>query len=141
MNTGNEVLPEELSDKAAAIIADIRARHACDVRISVSRKISQEMLGIGATRQIELEAEGSLCSYLEGGQRRILVSSIYARLVALAIKSHPLAGAAKARQPAKRFSQKTRVRTPAELRGLAIGNARRAEEAKLRREAKVSRAP
>jgi hypothetical protein len=125
-----------LSKTAAAIVADIRERQARDPRVMVSRKVSQEMLGIGPSRQIELEAEGVLHSYLDGSGRRVLVSSIYARMIAQAIASHLLNGPpARFRQPSKRFSHKPRPRTESELEGLRKGNERRREEARARRAA------
>jgi hypothetical protein len=129
-----------LSPIGEAMVAAIRAREAADGRISVSRKTACEMLGIGPSREIELELEGQLHSYLDGSVRRVLVASIYASLIRLAVAAHPLEAPPKARLPEGRFKavkRPARPRTEAELRGLEIGNAKRAEEARLRREAKV----
>jgi hypothetical protein len=130
-----------LSPIGEAMVAALKRREAAETRIAVPRKIACEMLGIGPSREIELELEGELQSYLDGNVRRILVSSIYARLIRLAIVAHPLeAPPLKARSPAAQFKtakRPVRPRTPAELRGLAVGNAKRAEAARLRREAKA----
>ena len=136
------VASAEVSPAAAALIADITQRWSHDPRFSVTRKEAQQMLGIGATREIDLERAGELHSYLEGSARRVTVGPIYARLIRLALASHPAGGpAATARRPAKRFVKQPRPRTEAELRGLAIGRARFAEEARRRREEKAKAAP
>jgi hypothetical protein len=128
------VASAEVSPAAAALIADITQRWSRDSRFSVTRKETQQMLGIGATREIDLERAGELNSYLEGSMRRVPVGPIYARLIKLAIASHPVDGtAAKVRRPAKRFTRKIRPRTEAELRGLALGNERRRLEAQARK--------
>jgi hypothetical protein len=82
------VASAEVSPAALALVADIAQRWSNDPRFSVSRKVSQEMLGIGPTRQIVLE-RGELRSYLDGTARRITLASIYLRLIKLAIRSHP----------------------------------------------------
>ena len=75
---------------ARLIAWDTLRRWAADQRISVSRKVSREMQGdLSQTRHIELELSGELPSYLEGSTRRILVSSVYQRLIRLAIEAHP----------------------------------------------------
>jgi hypothetical protein len=138
----NVIFPDEsLSDTARAIVVDIRERQANDPRIGVSRKVTCEMLGVSATREIQLEALGELHSYLDGGSRRVLTSSIYGRLVKLAVASNPLGEPpATVRRPIGRYrssERAPRARTPNELRGLMIANERRAEEARQRREARI----
>jgi hypothetical protein len=69
----------------------------------------------------------------------VTVTSIYRRLIKLAIASHPVDGpSVKVREPAARFVRRPkapRARTEAELAGLRKGNARRHVEAEARRSA------
>jgi hypothetical protein len=107
----------------------------------LTRKMAQEVIGCSQSKLLRLEAKGELESFLDGAIRKISAFSIARRMVALAIMSHPVDGPElKARKPAKRYQKSPRVRTPAELRGLAIGNARRHEEkaARKRGEAKAA---
>jgi len=129
------VASAEVSPAALALVADIAQRWSNDPRFSVSRKVSQEMLGIGPTRQIDLEHSGELRSYLDGTARRITLASIYLRLINLAIRSHPPAGPLKARQPAARYQRRSPRREPtqAELDALKRGNEWRRREAEARR--------
>jgi hypothetical protein len=95
MSFGASVSPE-----AAALIADIDLREANDQRVVVSRKEAMLMLGVRQTKLLELEAAGILRSFLDGASRRISTVSIYSRLRALAVASHPLnAEPAKVRRP------------------------------------------
>jgi hypothetical protein len=126
----------EVSPAALALVADIAQRWSNDPRFSVSRKVSKEMLGIGPTRQIDLEHSGELRSYLDGTARRITLASIYLRLIKLAIRSRPPTGPVKARQPAARFKPQRRKPTEQELSALQRANERRREEARRRREVK-----
>ena len=58
------------------------------------------MLGVKQTKLLELEDAGILRSFLDGASRRISAASIYGRLRALAVASHPLnAEPAKVRRP------------------------------------------
>ena len=113
-------------------VADIEAKRAADRRVSMSRK---ECMGEGGWRlssQILKENTGALHRYLDGASVRVTSKSFYDHLVALA--SEP---PRKVRQPAGRYRKGRRPRTPQELQGLRIGNERRAEEARERREAKA----
>ena len=102
-----------------------------------SRLELQVILDHGQTRQIKIEQVGEVDSYLDGGVRRISTRGVCRRLIALAILSHPLDGPElKVRQPPGRYQSRPRPRTQQELEGLRRGNARRAEEARKRREAK-----
>ena len=92
--------PASVSPEAAALIADIDLKEANDPRVVVSRKEAMLMLGVKQTKLIELEAAGILRSFLDGASRRISAASIYGRLRALAVASHPLnAEPAKVRRP------------------------------------------
>ena len=107
---------------------------------SLTRREEQALSGHGATRQQSLEESGVLVSYADGSIRRITTRSIARRQIALAILSHPIDGPTlKIRQPSARFKPRRREPTPQELEGLRRGNAKRAEEARKRREAKISR--
>jgi hypothetical protein len=89
-----------ISPEAAALIADIDVKEANDQRIVVSRRDAMLMLGVKQTKLLELEAAGILRSFLDGASRRISTASIYGRLRALAVASHPLdAEPAKVRRP------------------------------------------
>ena len=82
-----------MSPAARAIVNDIVGRAERDVRVAVPRAVAQEMQHIGPSRQIELENEGELTTYLDGSRRLVLITPIYARLIRLALASHPLDGA------------------------------------------------
>jgi hypothetical protein len=89
-----------VSPEAAALIADIDLKEANDPRVVVTRKEAMLMLGVKQTKLLELEAAGILRSFLDGASRRISAASIYGRLRALAVASHPLnAEPAKVRRP------------------------------------------
>jgi len=93
-------LTASVSPEAAALIADIDVREANDPRVVVSRKDAMVMLGVKQTKLLELEGAGILRSFLDGASRRISAASIYDRLRALAVASHPLnAEPAKVRRP------------------------------------------
>ena len=89
-----------VSPEAAALITDIDRKEANDQRVVVSRKEAMVMLGVKQTKLLELEDAGILRSFLDGASRRISAASIYSRLRALAVASHPLnAEPAKVRRP------------------------------------------
>jgi hypothetical protein len=124
-----------LSPRAAAIVADLRAKQALDLRILVSRQTSMAMLGVGQTRQIELE-KTELDRVQDGASVRITTSSIYARLVRLAVQSHPLDGLpTRVRRPPgmKRRRRPTRKRTENELAALQRANLKRHDDAQASR--------
>jgi hypothetical protein len=125
----------ERSPKAATAIADLEHALAREQRAVLTRRECQSIGGWGATSQVEKEKSGALVSILDGATRKITTESLYRHLIALALASYPAnAPAAKGRKPKSGFRKKLRARTEAELRGLAIGNARRREEARARRE-------
>jgi hypothetical protein len=107
---------------------------------TMSRKECERAGGWGPTRQISLEGNDELESFLDGSLRRITTKSFVRRMIALAIMTYPLDGSErKARQPRGRFEKTVRPRTEGELEGLRKANAARAREAEQRREAKVAR--
>jgi hypothetical protein len=128
----------EMSAKAAAIVADIKRRQAADARVMLTRRQCQQEGNWGPTSQITKENAGALDSVLDGSVRKITAASFYRHLIKLAIRSHPPAGPVKARQPAARYQKHRREPTPQELEGLRRGNAKRAAEAKQRKEAKAA---
>jgi hypothetical protein len=123
-----------MSPAARAIVNDIVGRAERDVRVAVPRAVAQEMQHIGPSRQIELENEGELTTYLDGSRRLVLITPIYARLIRLALASHPLDGpSVRVRQPSTRYQRRRREPTPREIEGLKKGNERRKREAEARR--------
>jgi hypothetical protein len=91
---------EPISPEAAALTADIDRKEANDQRVVMSRKEAMVILGIKQTKLLELEDAGILRSFVDGASRRISAASIYDRLRALAVASHPLnAEQAKVRRP------------------------------------------
>ena len=122
-----------LSPLARSIVTDT-LKWLRDAPPDLSRKETQRAAGVGPTKELELEAAGVFEAYADGPRVRILSAAIARRRIALAILSHPAAGPKlKIRQPKARFQKRVRPRTEAELRGLQIGNAKRAEEAQQRR--------
>ena len=145
----NEIIVADLQDEgkipdlAGMIVLSLLNRKAADRRVRISRKASCELQGIGPTRHQELEKQGELPSTLDGGLRFFDVASIYNRLIVRAIESYSAEGVAlKTLRGTRRTADQRsiRTRTRAELEGLRIGNAKRAAEAKARREAKAARA-
>jgi hypothetical protein len=103
----------------------------------LKRKESETFFNHGPSKQIEVEKDREVDSFLDGSSRRITTKSAYLRKAALLILAFPPDGRTpKARQPVRRYQP--RPRTPQELAGLARGNAKRAEEARRRKEAKVA---
>ena len=132
------LLETPVSVMAATIITGHAQRFAAETRIAVSRKVACEMLGVGSSRLIALERSGELLSYLDGASRKIVISSVYARLIRLALNAHPVGGApATVRHPLGEYRKAPRARTPQELAGLRRSNERRAEEGRQRRAARA----
>jgi hypothetical protein len=96
---------------------------------------------LSRAQEIKYEHAGLIDSFLDASSRRVSAASIYRLLISRAIASHPVDGPpARARFPAGRYRPKVkapRPRTEAELRGLAVGNAKRHAEAVARRAAKA----
>jgi hypothetical protein len=134
----DEIDLEKLSEKARAIVKTLLACQAADPRLSVTRQECMRIDPHGVSKQIMLEETGAYDVYIDGGQRRILVASIYNRMIAAVIASHPADGPpAKVREVATSFKKKARPRTEAELRGLAQANEARRLEAQARRAAET----
>jgi hypothetical protein len=135
-------LKVQASPQALAIINDLEGDWAAYPAPGAPRAVSAALNNVKPTQEIKLEKSGELVSYLDGARRVVLVSSIFLRLMRLAIKSYPLGGPpAVARQPPGRYRAKAgkpRALTPQELAGLRKGNERRHAEAVARRAAKVA---
>ena len=77
----------------------------------VSRLMAQEVIGCSQSKLLRLEASKEIVSILDGAKRKISVTSIIRRGVALALASYPVDGPElKARKPAKRYQKPPRVR-------------------------------
>ena len=106
--------------------------------ISKPRREGHEAAGVKQSKGIRLEGAEVLETFNSSTVKRISTRSIARYLIAMALLSHPLdALPTKIRQPSARYQKRARPRTPAELEGLRRGNARRAAEAKQRREVKA----
>jgi hypothetical protein len=123
---------DKLSERARPMVEALLRKKVEALQLAVSRKIALGMLDIGLSKLLLLEASGELQSFIEGGQRKILVSSIYDYLIANVIKSYPVDGPAPKRQVRTRFRKARRKPTEAELAALDRANQARHED-KLRR--------
>jgi hypothetical protein len=124
-------------DNTEALLADIDAREARDTRTALSRP---ECCGEGnwsPASQAKKENSGALHSFLDGKKRLISAKSFYQHLRDRILQSQGRKGQA---PTSTSFKKKRRTPSENELRGLAQGNARRAEEARERREAKAASA-
>jgi hypothetical protein len=131
-------LPEEISERARPIIKALLVQQAADPRLSVSRAECMQIAAHGLSKQIQLEESGEYHTYVDGGSKRILVASIYARMIRQIKATYPVAGPpAKAREVATKFRKRARPRTAAELEGLRKGNEARRLEAERRRAAEA----
>ena len=124
--------PYIMSTSENPAVADIDAREAADPSVLKSRKQCQTEGGWGQTTQIAKEDSSALHRVNVGMSVKITSKSFYQHLRDLA-SAQPR----KLRQPSARYQKRPRERTAAELRGLQIGNAQRAEQARKRREAKA----
>lgn len=84
-----------LTPAASKAVTALRTQQAADSRVVVSPAVAAEMLDIRATKLRELVEYGELASLLDGRNRRIVVSSIYDRLVKIAIASNTSEGLVK----------------------------------------------
>jgi hypothetical protein len=111
-------------------------------RFGIPRKEVMALFGHGMTRQLVIEADSEVQTFLDGGKRLITADSVAIRMIALALLSHPAGGPPlKIRQPPGRYRKRRREPTPAELAGLAKGNEGRrlkAQEDQRHREAKAA---
>jgi hypothetical protein len=135
-----------ISPNAQPIIARAVDWRRREPRFGLPRKETMALFGHESTRQLAIEANNELQTFLDGGKRLITADSIAIRMIALALLSHPFDGSAvKIRQPPGRFQKQRREPTPQELAALKRANdarkegkQRRLEEAQQRREAKAA---
>ena len=120
-------------------VADTFEEYRRDPRGSLKRKELEIFFNHSPSKQIEIEKDREVDSFLDGASRRIATKSAYLRKAALLILAFPPDGRTpKARQPVDRSQPRPRPRTQAELNGLAEGNRQRAEAARRRREARTA---
>jgi hypothetical protein len=133
----SEIDLDQLNERAQPIVKALLELKAADPRLSVSRQDCMRIDPHGLTKQLELEASGEYDVFIDGGQKRILVASIYDRMIKAVVASYPVGAApAKVREAKTKFRKKARPRTEAELAGLAKANEARRLEAEARRAAK-----
>jgi hypothetical protein len=133
--------PTKLSERARPLVEALLRLKAAESRLHVSRTECMKIDPHGLSKQIMLENAGEYNVFIDGGQKRIFTDSIYDRMIRAVIATYPIGAAPrKAREVSTKFKKKARKRTAAELAGLAKANARRAEEARLRRKEAVAAA-
>jgi hypothetical protein len=125
---------DKLSERARPMVEALLRKKAEALQLAATRKAALGMLDIGLSKLLLLEASGELQSFREGGQRKILVASIFDYLIGQVIASYPAdAPAAKVRAVRTAFKIARRKPTANELQALAAANEARHRE-KLRRE-------
>jgi hypothetical protein len=140
-----EAFLSKASPVAHPLIVDTYNKMKADPSVGKSRAQSMALGGWGMTSERAKEQSGILQTWTDGANVRVGTASLYLHLLTLIVESHPVdAPARKARTPVKPFfkghRRKTSApRTPAELEGLRIGNAKRAEATRRSREAKTAR--
>jgi hypothetical protein len=141
----------ELSEGARPLVIDFCSAFLAEPGPVTSRGGACARLHVKATQEIKYEHAGLLDTLLDGVARKVSIPSLYRLLILRAIASHPVDGPpARARFPTgqyakkpqahtsgKQFRRQARPRTQSELAALARANARRAEEARKRREART----
>lgn len=105
---------------------------------TLPRKGAQEAGGFGQTKGIWLQAHGILGTFNLDARVQVSTRDITRYRLAQILLSYPVGADAptKIRLPRERFKKQRRAPTARELEGLRIGNQRRAEKAKQRREAR-----
>jgi hypothetical protein len=88
----NRLASLQLNPQARSICDDIIARWSVDPRITVPRKVSQDMGGHGPTHEVRLEHTGEVDAINADGRVMVTTASIYKRLIRKAIASYPLKG-------------------------------------------------
>lgn len=135
---GRDALP--LNPHAEPLVAHELAWLAKQTSPTLLRKPAQEAGGWEQTKELWLEGLGILGTFNLDARVQVSTRDITRYRIAQILLSYPVDGPkSKIRQPKARFQKKIRPRTAAELEGLARGNAKRAEEARKRREAQGSR--
>jgi excisionase family DNA binding protein len=85
----------ELSDAARERVQYLRAAQRADGRVVVSPDEAARMLSVSGTCLREMLDRNEIGSFLDGRLRRVIVASLFDRLVRKAIESYPLNGAPK----------------------------------------------
>ena len=132
-----EVEFDNLPKQAQPIVAGLLERKANYPAVAVDRKVCMtEIDPHGQSKQILLEQNGEYEVYNDGGMKRIVVDSIFDRMIRCVVQTYPVnAPIQKIREAKTAFRKKARARTPQELAGLKRGNERRRLEAQARRAA------
>jgi hypothetical protein len=109
---------------------------AKQVSPTLPRKGAHAAGGWAQTKGLALQALGILRTFNLDARVQVSTRDITRYRLAQILLSYPIDGGPKLqiRQPRERFKKQRRKPTPAELAGLARGNAKRAEEARKRRE-------
>ena len=121
-----------LCDHDTPAAATLRRQKAADPRKLLSNRDCMLAGGWGQTTQMSKVASGVLHQVEVGLRVMVTAKSFWDHLIDLANAPQK-----KLRQPKTMFKPRPRPRTSQELEGLRIGNERRAEEARKRREAKA----
>jgi hypothetical protein len=107
----------ELPAPARPIVASLLERKANYPAVAVDRRVCMtEIDPHGQSKQIELENAGEYEVYNDGGMKRIVVGSIFDRMIRCVVQTYPVnAPVPKIREAKTRFRKKPRARTAAEL--------------------------
>jgi hypothetical protein len=106
---------------------------------TLPRKVGQAAGGWNQTKELTLEGLGIVRGFNLDARVQVSTRDITRYRLAQILLSYPVDGPkSKIRQPKARFQKKRRAPTERELEGLRIGNAKRAEAAVQKREAKVA---
>jgi hypothetical protein len=129
-----EIDLDKLKEPLLSTISGLIRQYENDPSASFSREECQKFFGHGVSKQLQIEADGGVIVFNDGGKRRIEKRSAYVRLIKLLIASNPVGQPQpKIREVGTRFKKKPRVRTPRELEALKRGNEGRrlAKQARL----------
>jgi hypothetical protein len=137
-----EITFDDLDARAQPIVISLLVKKEAYPAAAVTRTTCRtEIDPCSLSTQIARESSGEYETFNDGGQKKIVVDSVFDRMIRAVVATYSTdAPVPKIRASKTAFRRKTRARTPAELRGLATANARRREEALARREAKAATA-
>jgi hypothetical protein len=129
---------EELDARTKAAIEPVIRAGGADLRLSVTRAVCRQMLGIGESKQLELERNDEIDAFIDGGQWKIVTASIYRKLVMDIIASRSADGSPKFIKRKSTFRKAKRPVSDAQQRALDVENERRRADAARRREAEAA---
>ena len=134
IDNGPDVLP--LPAHAKPLIARELDWLAKQTSPTLPRKGAQQAGGWAQTKGLELQARGIIRGFNLDARVHVSTRDITRYRLAQILLSYPIDGGPKLkiRMPRERFKKQRRAPTARELEGLRIGNAKRAEEARKRRE-------